>query len=247
MFRINKENYLKAKDYLPDDPEITEWFGIMQDIIESPHLSLDINEGARDEVDEFLKQLNEWAGSGIINLPENFDTEAEIEEPDKKKITPIFRQKTRTTYMPVDNPLSKNIFPDNNNGGNLSRFGILNKKAVEALKYAQETSNNPISFAEDIEETDEKKKDENLPTIRTSYTLSHNDQQTIKDLRLPESKVYIYKAIRSLFGKPIIAEKLAEYGINTFCRNLVKNYPDKYKMTEIKKVLDIVRAYDQML
>jgi hypothetical protein len=246
MFRINKENYLKAKEYLPNDPEITDWFGIMQDIIESPHLELEINEGARIEVDEFIKQLNDWAETGIINLPENFDTEAEvIDEPDKKKITPIFR-KTRTTYMSTDDLHQKNNFPFTGNG-NLSRFGVLNKKAIEPLKYASEIKDNPIKFAEDLPEPEEKKKDDLTQTIRTSYTLSEKDHKTIKELQLPESKIYIYKAIRSLFGKPIIHEKLAQYGINSFCRKLVNNYPEGYRMTEIKKVLDIVRAYDQIV
>jgi len=169
------------------------------------------------EIDEFFKSINYWIEIGLIY----------INDLDQKK-TFNFRATTKPTY-PTKNNIPAKPVHIGYSGGDLSRFGIMN---------------NSYDLLND-QEPPEKKNDKIDEDIKPTYQLNQKDDRILKELDLPESKLYLYKEIRKQFGRPVKPEILAQYGINRFARNMMSEYPHGFRITEIKNILNLVLTYDK--
>jgi hypothetical protein len=212
------------------------------------------------EIKEFFIYVNYWISIGLIKL-KDID---QVNINEQKKTS--FLQSTRPTYPLRNNLPQKPVIisnPDNGlqgqenitlnqlNSNNLDKLiksdFFDEKKNPEILETHRPTYiNSDFGCAKPPITDEQKKKDENLQTIRPTY-INKEDEFILKELDLPKNKTYIYQEIRKLLGRPIQTEQLEKFGVNKLARKIVAQYPEGFKKTEIKAVLNIVLTYDKLI
>ncbi len=183
----------------------------------------------KESIDDAINFLNEMFELGIIQLPENYEHQLE-----------------QNIHSPVGRPT--NIA---HSKGVESTINDINPMLQDEKDKTVPRNNKitPPFIAENLKSyippANSLKKNIKKPaTTKPTYTISENDRQILKELELPQNKQYIYTEVRRRFGRPVDRKILAVYGVNRFARSLETNYPNGYKKTEIKSILNLILNYD---
>jgi ribosomal protein L23 len=244
LSKINIASYInKFKIYASDNElnkRITEVLTLTQELVNEELFEYLDDAGAV----EILNELNRYIKEGflILNTSTNYHVNSEfkdninldfgidniIEHIETKNIG----KKPPTTKPTYQSSEFKKAILNENTTENTQNTDITNilgkKKHIPELKNTATTK--PTYINRIIAEKS-----------RGEYRLNEQDKNIIIDINLPENKVYIYKELKQLFGKNI-KTGLYRYGVNRFCRMLEDKYPDGYKKTEIKNVIN--RIFD---
>jgi len=235
MIKINSYNYHIVlpviEKFLPQERGFEEYILMFKDIIALDDLHDKGNELALEEINNFYNLINSAILEREIIIPDGYLTQLEQD---------IKRPVGRPTNTAVSKGVDKTISDIN---------PLLNEEKPD-LKHIENTVSPPYIVKKLTTHTPPanhlKKNGKTSATTRPTYTLAETDKQTLKGLELPLRKQYIYKEIRQNFGSPINTDKLQNFGVNRFARYLENTYPNGFKKTEIKTILNLVLNYDKI-
>lgn len=232
--KLTKENYSILMPFIKEsihdnDVEILEYieqFEALDEIMSKTEIKKPF---IMEEYEEFFNLINDFIQSGEIELSAELKEKAIDLLNEEKKNTPTTHT-SRSAYINGKIQQKQSTTAD---------WSEKTKKTVE--KDNSLTSSDQFSSKNNTP----LKNSSTVQTTRSAYVLTKKDRSDIQKLKLPERKVYIYKEVRKRFGAPVNLKILYEYGLNRFARWLEKNYPDGFKRTTIKEVVNLILSYDK--